>query len=186
METLAHTALSVIHRSLVGADAAIVSNAANAPLLPSVKGRGIPVATHVGGFEWRRPSGARCAGANTGWPRRLAVRSSDLLIADAQGIADNYRGEFSASIELIAYGAPSLERVGHERNGEFGVGPGGDHPVVAASSRRNMCCRSSRAKPLRGRPAVLVVGAAHHDVIFNLEVVWGGGPVLHHPWRRAT
>ena len=42
LETLAHTALSVLHRTLAGADAAIVFNAANAPLLPVLKARRHP------------------------------------------------------------------------------------------------------------------------------------------------
>src|SRR3712207_1406376 len=54
LETLAHTALSVVHRSLTGSDAAILFNAGNAPLLPVIKSRRIPVATHVDGLEWRR------------------------------------------------------------------------------------------------------------------------------------
>ena len=84
LETLAHTALSVLHRCLAGADAAVVFNAANAPLLPVLKARGIPVATHVDGLEWRRgkwgPAGQRYYQA----AESLAVRWSDLLIADAQ------------------------------------------------------------------------------------------------------
>ena len=54
LETLAHTGLSVLHKSLRGVDAAIVFNAANAPLLPVIRARGIPVATHVDGLEWQR------------------------------------------------------------------------------------------------------------------------------------
>ena len=40
----------------------------------------------------------------------MAVRWSDALIADAQGIADYYAEEFGAATELIAYGAPILVR----------------------------------------------------------------------------
>lgn len=54
LETLSHTALSVVHPSLARVDAAIVFNAANAPLLPILRARCIPVATHVDGLEWRR------------------------------------------------------------------------------------------------------------------------------------
>ena len=58
----------------------------------------------------------------------LAVRWSDLLIADAQGIADYYAEEFGAATELIAYGAPILTGTGSDRIAEFGVDPGGLSP----------------------------------------------------------
>lgn len=137
LETLAHTALSVLHRSLGGVDAAVVFNAANAPLLPVVKARRIPVATHVDGLEWRRgkwgPTGQRYYRA----AESLSVRWSDALIADAQGIADYYTAEFGAATELIAYGAPILLEPGAERVRELGFEPGRYHLVVARFEPEN-------------------------------------------------
>ncbi|HEY9292364.1 MAG TPA: glycosyltransferase, partial [Microlunatus sp.] len=60
VETLSHTALSMAHLALSRlvrrrrVDAAIVFNAANAPLLPLLRLQGIPVAVHVDGLEWKR------------------------------------------------------------------------------------------------------------------------------------
>ena len=137
METLAHTALSVVHRSLTGADAAIVFNSANAPFLPVIKARGVPVATHVDGLEWRRgkwgPAGQRYYRA----AEALAVRWSDALIADAQGIADYYTEEFNAPTELIAYGAPILTAPGADRLAELRIRPQGYHLVVARFEPEN-------------------------------------------------
>lgn len=137
LETLAHTALSVLHRSLAGTDAAIVFNAANAPLLPVVKARRVPVATHVDGLEWRRgkwgPTGQRYYRA----AEALAVRWSDALIADAQGIQDYYTTEFAAPTELIAYGAPILVAPGAERVRELGLEPDRYHLVVARFEPEN-------------------------------------------------
>jgi glycosyltransferase involved in cell wall biosynthesis len=137
VETLAHTALSVFHRSLAGADAAIVFNSANSPLLPVIKARGIPVATHVDGLEWRRgkwgPAGQRYYRT----AEALAVRWSDALIADAQGIADYYAAEFGAPTELIAYGAPILTDIGSGRVAELELRPRGYHLVVARFEPEN-------------------------------------------------
>ena len=108
LETLSHTALSVAHLMRHPVDAAIVFNAANAPLLPVLRARRIPVATHVDGLEWQRAKWGRRAGATTARAESLAVRWSDALIADAQGIADYYGDEFGAPTDLIAYGAPIL------------------------------------------------------------------------------
>ena len=137
LETLSHTALSVHHRSLSAADCAIVFNAANAPLLPVLRARNIPVATHVDGLEWRR---TKWSGAGRRYYRgveALAVRWSDALIADAEGISDYYRTEFGADTELIAYGAPILEAPGSDRLAELGLTSRGYHLVVARFEPEN-------------------------------------------------
>ncbi|MCW2810118.1 MAG: hypothetical protein JWP61_576 [Friedmanniella sp.] len=165
LETFAHTALSVVHPSLAGADAAVVFNAANAPMLPAVRARGIPVATHVDGLEWRRgkwgPTGQRYYRL----AESLAVRWSDALIADAQGIADYYTKEFGADTELIAYGAPILTEPGSARLAGLGLEPGGYHLVVARFEPENHVLEivqgyvASRAR----RPLVVVGSAPYAD-----------------------
>ena len=116
METLSHTAIStatVIARPKP--DAVFMFNAANAVLLPALRARRIPVATHVDGLEWKR---AKWTGFGQTYYRRaeeLAVRWSDALIADAVGIADYYRSEFDAPTELLSYGAPILRDLGSAR-----------------------------------------------------------------------
>ena len=171
LETLAHTALSVVNPSLRGVDAAIVFNAANSPLLPVVRARRIPVATHVDGLEWRRSKWGR-------WGRRyyrlaesLAVRWSDEIIADAQGIADYYRDEFGAPSRLIAYGAPDIGDVGSHRLAELGVSKGGYHLVVARFEPENHVLEivqgyatSSAELPL------LVVGSAPYSDAYTAAI----------------
>lgn len=131
LETLSHTGLSVRHLlRRRHPDAAFVFNAANAPFLPALRAAGIPVATHVDGLEWKRgkwgPTGQRYYRT----AESLAVRYSDALIADAQGIADYYTEEFNAPTELIAYGAPTIS-ADTSRLAELGLQPKGFHLVVA-------------------------------------------------------
>ncbi|SDN86943.1 Glycosyltransferase involved in cell wall bisynthesis [Actinomyces ruminicola] len=131
LETLSHTALSLRHLlARVHPDVTVVFNAANSPFLPALRAARIPVATHVDGLEWRRgkwgPTGRRYYRA----AEALAVRYSDALIADAQGIADYYADEFEADTELIAYGAPQVaDSTG--RLAELGLQADGYHLVVA-------------------------------------------------------
>jgi glycosyltransferase involved in cell wall biosynthesis len=109
LETLSHTALSVAHTVALGRpEVALVFNAANAPLLPLLRARGIPVATHVDGLEWKRAKWGPAGKRYYRLAEALSVRWSDGLIADAQGIADYYAEEFHAFTELITYGAPSV------------------------------------------------------------------------------
>lgn len=139
LETLSHTALSTGHLWARGGrlDAAIVFNAANAPFVPALRARGIPVAVHVDGLEWRRD---KWTGAGQRYYRTvegLSVRWADALIADAQGIADYYTDEFGADTELLAYGAPILESAGSGLVAEMGLFPRGYHLVVARFEPEN-------------------------------------------------
>lgn len=137
LETLSHTALSVLHQLRHPADAAVVFNAANSPFLPLLRLRRVPVATHVDGLEWKRakwgPTGRRYYRT----AEALAVRWSDALIADAAGIRDYYADEFGAGSDLIAYGAPLLDDLGADRLAELGLEPGGFHLVVARFEPEN-------------------------------------------------
>jgi len=169
-ETLSHTGLSVAHLCRHGTDAAFVFNAANAVFLPLLRAARIPVATHVDGLEWKR---AKWSGAGRRYYRlaeSLAVRWSDALIADAQGIADYYRRAFRAPTVQIAYGAPILDP-GAGRLGELGLSPGGYHLVVARFEPENNVLeivegyrRSAAALPL------VVVGSAPYAHEYTASV----------------
>ena len=161
LETLAHTGLSVLHKSLRGVDAAIVFNAANAPLLPVIRARGIPVATHVDGLEWQRgkwgPAGQRYYRMS----ESLAVRWSDALIADARGIADYYEREFGAETELISYGAPITRPEDAMRIAELDLGPGKYHLVVARFEPENHVLEAVQGYVAsRAELPLVVVGSA--------------------------
>ena len=162
LETLSHTGLSVQHLvRRTHPDVALVFNAANAPYLPVLRAARIPVATHVDGLEWRRgkwgPAGRRYYRA----AEAAAVRLSDAIIADAQGIADYYAEEFGAPTALIAYGAP-LTRAGSERLGEMDLRPGSFHLLVARFEPEN-------------HVDVVVEGYVRSDAVLPLVVV-GSAP----------
>jgi glycosyltransferase involved in cell wall biosynthesis len=163
LETLSHTALSLLHllSRRRRPDAVIVFNAANAPFLPLLRARRVPVATHVDGLEWKRGKWQNAGRRYYRIAESLAVRWSDALIADAEGIADYYREEFRADTERIAYGAPILEGQRHDRLSELSLEPGAYHLVVARLEPENHVdlivegyCSSSAKLPL------VVVGSA--------------------------
>lgn len=139
LETLSHSALSVAHASTRSrpADAAFVFNAANAPFVPVLRARRIPTAVHVDGLEWKRDKWGGAAKRYYRFAERFAVRHSDALIADAQGIADYYRDRFDVPTELISYGAPILDDVSSDRLEELGLVPGNYHLVVARFEPEN-------------------------------------------------
>lgn len=136
LETLSHTALSVAHLARHRTHAAVVFNCANAPFLPVLRASGIPFATHVDGLEWQRAKWGRGGRRYYQAAEKLAVRWSDALIADAKGIADYYAAEYHATTDLIAYGAPVIQRHTN-RLAELDLVPNRFHLVVARFEPEN-------------------------------------------------
>ena len=165
LETLSHTTLSVLHRALNGVDAAIVFNAANSPLLPVLRARRIPVATHVDGLEWKRskwgPAGKRYYRV----AEELAVRFSDAVIADADAIADYYRHQFGVESRVITYGAPDLAGTGDDGLAGLGLEARGYHLVVARFEPENHVLEIVRGyvRSKATRPLVVVGSAPYAD-----------------------
>ena len=139
LETLSHTGLSTTRAVLAwdAPDVAFVFNAANAPFLPLLRARGIPVALHMDGLEWKRSKWGRRGQAYYRWAEEFGVRWADALIADAPGIADYYRDEFGVDTELIRYGAPLLTTAPTDGIEALGLQPGGYHLVVARFEPEN-------------------------------------------------
>ena len=173
LETLSHTALSVSHllRSGRPCDAAIVFNAANAPFVPPLHARGIPVVVHVDGLEWQR---GKWQGAGRRYYRvaeSMAVRWADALIADAQGIADYYASEFAAETELIAYGAPVQDQPGAARLPRLGLEPRAYHLVVARFEPENHVSEIvSGYIGSQARHPLVVVGSAPYSDGYTARV----------------
>lgn len=136
LETLSHTGLSVAHLARHRVDAAVVFNSANAPWLPVLRAARIPVATHVDGLEWQRAKWGRVGKRYYRVAESLAVRWSDALIADAQGIADYYRQRFAVGTTVIAYGAPVVDRDASRLN-ELSLAADGYHLAVARFEPEN-------------------------------------------------
>lgn len=177
IETLCHTALSVVHPALSHCDAAILFNAANAPLLPVLRSRRIPVATHVDGLEWLRDKWGKTGRRYYRVAEGLAVRWSDAVIADAQGIADYYRDEFAISSWLLAYGAPIMTADAADRVEELGLWPRKYHLVVARFEPENHVLeivqgyqQSSAELPL------VVVGSAPYADDYTAAIRAAAGP----------
>ena len=170
-ETLSHTAVSIAHQAVYPCDVAILFNAANAPLLPGLRLRGIPVAVHVDGIEWKRSKWSGAGRRYYQWAERLAVRWADRLIADAQAIGDYYRGRYGADPTFIAYGAPIYENPADDRLPGLGLEPGGYHLVVARMEPENNAhlivdgyVRSAASLPL------VIVGDAPHAASYGATV----------------
>lgn len=165
LETLSHTAASVLHPSLNGVDAAFVFNAANAPLLPVLRARRIPFATHVDGLEWKRAKWGPIGQRYYRFAESLSVRWSNALIADADAIADYYRHQFGVPSRVIAYGAPLLDDSAADRLAEIGLEPREYHLVVARFEPENHVLEIVKGyvESPAARPLVVVGSAPYSD-----------------------
>jgi glycosyltransferase involved in cell wall biosynthesis len=108
--TVSHTALSVLDSLARGYDAIWLGNAANAVFAGLPRVRGTVVALNVDGIERQR---AKWGLAGRLWyavGERFALVFPNVVVADAKVIQDYYRDRYAKRSELIAYGAPVLER----------------------------------------------------------------------------
>ena len=172
LETLSHTGVSAFH--LVGSptDAAFVFNSANAPWLPVLRAARIPVATHVDGLEWKRAKWGPTGQRYYRWAESAAVRLSDALIADAEGIADYYRETFQAQTELISYGAPVRDQIDSFKLDSLGLTPRDYHLVVARFEPENHVDRiveGFRRSGAAGR--LVVVGSAPYAEAYTQRIL---------------
>jgi glycosyltransferase involved in cell wall biosynthesis len=172
LETLSHTGLSAVH-AIAGArpDAAFVFNAANSPFLPLLRARGIPIALHMDGLEWKRSKWGRRGKAYYRWAEEFGVRWADALIADAPGIADYYREEFGVDTELIRYGAPVLTTAPEDGVRALGLEPGGFHLVVARFEPENHVLEIVEGyRASDARMPLVVVGSAPYSADYTQRI----------------
>lgn len=136
-DTIVHTGLSSLHLQIRRCDVAIVFNAANAPLLPLLRARGVPCALHLDGLESKRSKWGRLGRGYYLVAESLGVRWADALIADAVGIQHYYQRTYAAETVYLPYGAPILADPGDSELAALGLRRGGYHLVVARLEPEN-------------------------------------------------
>ena len=111
LDTVVHTALSALHLIFTTRVRDVVlCNAANAPVLPLLRGTGRRVVMNVDGLEWRR---GKWGVAGRSWYRLgewLSVRFSSVIITDADEVRTYYRVRHDTDSVMIPYGADLLPR----------------------------------------------------------------------------
>ena len=162
-ETLSHTSLSVARAITKDKpDVALVLNAGNAPLIRPLQVAGIPVAIHLDGLESRREKWRGAGSRYYRWAERLAVRRADVVIADAQAIADHAQREYGRACTVIAYGAEVIDP-GSERLAEVDLIRRDYHLIVARMEPENHVLDAVHAYRVseETRPLVVVGGAPY-------------------------
>jgi glycosyltransferase involved in cell wall biosynthesis len=111
LETLSHTFFSALHlvrwkvlRSSSAPQVVVLCNGANAPLIPLIRLFGIKVLLNVDGIERKRRKWGRMGALWYRFGELCAVRFPDVVISDANVIADYYRSSHGAKSEVVTYG----------------------------------------------------------------------------------
>lgn len=170
LETLSHTALSVAHAATRRPDMAFVFNVANAPLIPVLRARRVPVAVHVDGLEWQRAKWQGAGRHYYKWAERACARSGLDLIADSRGIKNHLRRAYDVDSHFIPYGAPILT-VDSSRLGELGLEGGQFHLVVARFEPENHLLEIVRGYVASDAlHPLIVVGSAAYGAEYSRQV----------------
>jgi len=106
-DTIAHTFFSTLHVVFASRyDAVLYCNAANAVFTWMPRVGGIPVALNVDGLERNRKKWNALAKNWYKMSERMATWMPNVVISDAQAIADYYRTKYRRDSVMIPYGAP--------------------------------------------------------------------------------
>lgn len=136
-ETLSHTAISTAHAIIRDRpDVVLMLNAGNAPMLKPLALAKIPSAIHLDGLESRREKWRGAGARYYRWAERSAVRWGDVVIADAEAIADHVQKQYGRICTVIPYGAAVIDP-GANRLAELGVTKGCYHLIVARFEPEN-------------------------------------------------
>ena len=163
LETITHTLLSCIDVSRRSFDVVLLCNAANAPLVPLLHTRGLPVALNVDGLERKRRKWGRLARSYYRWCEGLSARWADALVTDAEVIRRYYRRAWRRDSAMIPYGGDLEPPTGRATLDRLGLRPDGYLLYVSRFEPENNPDRvieAYRAVP-GSVPLVLVGGAPY-------------------------
>jgi len=104
-ETVSHTFLSALDALRRDFDVILLCNAANAFVLPLLRAARIPVAINVDGIERRRRKWNVLGKAVYAIGESFSALFASSVVADADVIADYYRGRYGIDPVMIPYGA---------------------------------------------------------------------------------
>jgi glycosyltransferase involved in cell wall biosynthesis len=123
LETVSHTGVSALDALLRGYDAIWMGNAANAAASGVPRLRGTAVVLNVDGIERQRKKWGFGGRLWYAVGERLALHFPNAVVADADVIADYYRRRYGQPTEVIAYGAPLLDREPPPEFSRHGIEP---------------------------------------------------------------
>jgi len=121
LETISHTALSVLHGLAHRYDIVYICGVGNAPIAWVPRLVRARVVLNVDSADWKRTKWGRLATSYLRSTERLAARVADIIVADSQTIQRRYREEYGADAQFFPYGANVVESAGTGALDQFGL-----------------------------------------------------------------
>jgi len=111
VQSIPYDILSLI-KSLKFADSILILGVSGCIALPFMKlfNRKTKIITNIDGLEWKRDKWNKYAKWFLKFSEKLAVKYSDVVVADNKVIQDYVLSEYGTKSELIAYGADHVEK----------------------------------------------------------------------------
>ena len=124
LDTVAHTALSVIDGLFRRYDTVLICNNANAPFAIIPRLAGAKVVLNVDGLEWQRGKWNRAGRLYYQACAWLSPKLPIVLVTDAQVIADWYLERYGRRTPVIPYGSDSRRLESGRTLADIGIEPG--------------------------------------------------------------
>ena len=161
LETLSHTFLSSVHANRRRYDVILLCNAANAPLIPLLHARRLPVALNVDGLERKRRKWHTLGRAYYRLCERLSARWADEVVTDAGVIQRYYRRAWKRGSVMIPYGGDLPSPTGDDALRRLGLAEGSYFLYVSRFEPENNPDRIVEAyRSIRGEARLVMVGDA--------------------------
>jgi glycosyltransferase involved in cell wall biosynthesis len=123
LDTITHTAASVLHGLTRGYDIVYVCGVGNTPLVWIPRLAGARVVLNVDSADWKRAKWGPLAAGYLRATERWAARLANVIVADNQAIQERYRTEHGAAAEFVPYGANVLRDESTEALARFSLEP---------------------------------------------------------------
>jgi len=171
LDTVSHTALSVLHALFRPYQVLLVCNAANAALCLLPRLRGQRVVLNVDGLERKRRKWNALARFHYRVSERLACLFPHAVVTDAVAIQDYFRRHYGKATTMIPYGGGVFNRPAGPTLAALGVEPGGYYLYVSRlEPENNARLVVAIFEHLRTERKLLVVGDAPYNADYIREL----------------
>ncbi|MEP6388355.1 MAG: DUF1972 domain-containing protein [Halioglobus sp.] len=110
ISSILYDLLSIFHSLTRGVDAILILGVSGAIAIPIVRAicPNVQLVTNIDGIEWKREKWGRVARVVLRSMEFFAVRFSNIVVSDNQGISDYVRDKYSRESHTIAYGGDQI------------------------------------------------------------------------------
>lgn len=124
LETISHTALSVVHALPRRYDIVYICGVGNTSLAWIPRLTGAKVVLNVDSSDWRRAKWGRIHATYLRWMERMSGSTANTIVVDNQAIGRRYREDHGIRAVYVPYGANVIRNEGLEALEEWGLQDG--------------------------------------------------------------